>query len=55
MIYTVTIYKQVYDFNGGFKTLCKVETVTGTNEEILKIFHAYMSKNPTIKYYYTVE
>ena len=55
MKYTATIYKMVYDFKAGFDTLRKVETVTGTKEEILKIFHDYMVKNPNIKYHYTLD
>lgn len=55
MKYTATIYKEVYDFKCGFPTLKKVETVTGTKSEILKVFHDYKTKYPVIKYHYTLD
>lgn len=55
MKYTATIYKEIYDYNAGFMTLRKVETVTGTKEEILKAFHEYIVKYPNIKYHYTLD
>lgn len=55
MKYTATIYKEIYDYNAGFMTLRKVETVTGTKEEILKVFHEYIVKYPNIKYHYTLD
>lgn len=51
----VTIYKEVYDFNGGFWTLRKVETLIGTKEQIRKRFNELTNTHPTQKFHYIVE
>ena len=55
MIITVSIYKEIYDYNAGFMTLRKVETITGTEPDIRKRFDELMKKYPTQRFHYIME